>query len=119
MESGLKTFRAEVLTVAEHNGLFAGRSETARFVIDVFETILLSFILFFAINAVSARIRVDGYSMEPTLHTGEFVVVNKLTNMIGDYERGCGGFSFPAQPGPGIHKTHCWIAGRPGGGQEW
>jgi signal peptidase I len=33
---------------------------------------------------VSARIRVDGFSMEPTLHTGEFVIVNKLAYRLGD-----------------------------------
>ncbi len=49
-----------------------------RLFLDILETLVLSALLFFAINAVSARIRVDGYSMEPTLHTGEFVIVNKL-----------------------------------------
>jgi signal peptidase I len=49
-----------------------------RFLIDIIETLVLSALLFLGINAVSARIRVDGYSMEPTLHSGEFVVVNKL-----------------------------------------
>ena len=55
------------------------RSGFLRFSIDVLETLILSVILFAAINAVSARIRVDGSSMEPTLHNGEFVIVNKLT----------------------------------------
>lgn len=53
------------------------------FVIDVLETLVLSLILFVAINAVSARIRVDGSSMEPTLHSGEFVIVNKLAYKLG------------------------------------
>jgi signal peptidase I len=49
-----------------------------RFLLDVLETVVLSALLFAGINAVSARIRVDGFSMEPTLHNGEFVIVNKL-----------------------------------------
>jgi signal peptidase I len=53
------------------------------FVIDVLETLVLSLILFVVINAISARIRVDGSSMEPTLHTGEFVIVNKLAYKFG------------------------------------
>jgi signal peptidase I len=70
-----------------------------RFVIDVLETLILSVILFAAINTVSARIRVDGSSMEPTLHTGEFVIVNKLSYkfsepMIGDVIV----FHFPRDP---------------------
>jgi signal peptidase I len=54
-----------------------------RFLLDVVETLILSVILFAAINAVSARIRVDGASMEPTLTSGEFVIVNKLAYMLG------------------------------------
>jgi signal peptidase I len=64
------------------------RSGVVRFLVDVFETLVLSLILFLAINAISARIRVDGYSMEPTLHTGEFVIVNKITYKLGEAERG-------------------------------
>ena len=64
------------------------RSGFLRFSIDVLETLILSVILFAAINAVSARIRVDGSSMEPTLHSGEFVIVNKLTYKLGMPEIG-------------------------------
>jgi signal peptidase I len=64
------------------------RSGVVRFLVDVFETLVLSLILFLAINAISARIRVDGYSMEPTLHTGEFVIVNKITSKLGEAKRG-------------------------------
>ncbi|MDD2694852.1 MAG: signal peptidase I [Anaerolineales bacterium] len=59
------------------------RSKAFRFLADVLETLLLSAILFFGINAISARIRVDGQSMEPTLHTGEYVIVNKLAYKFG------------------------------------
>ena len=61
-----------------------GRSGAARFVIDLLETLILSVVLFLVINAVSARIRVDGFSMEPTLHSGEFVIVNRLAYKLGD-----------------------------------
>ena len=59
-----------------------------RFVMDLFETIGLALILFFAINAVSARVRVDGFSMMPTLHDSEFVLVNKLAYRTGSPTRG-------------------------------
>jgi len=55
-----------------------------RLVLDVLETIVLSILLFLAINAISARIRVDGFSMEPTLMNGEFVIVNRLAYRIGE-----------------------------------
>jgi signal peptidase I len=46
--------------------------------VDLLETIILAVVLFFAINAVSARVRVDGFSMVPTLQDGEYVLVNRL-----------------------------------------
>jgi signal peptidase I len=55
-----------------------------RFLLDIVETIVLSAVLFLGINAISARIRVDGFSMEPTLHNGEFVIVNKLAYRFGE-----------------------------------
>jgi signal peptidase I len=59
-----------------------------RFLLDVLETVILSALLFAGINAVSARIRVDGYSMEPTLHNGEFVIVNKMAYKFSDPQHG-------------------------------
>ncbi|MEA3440626.1 MAG: signal peptidase I [Chloroflexota bacterium] len=64
------------------------RSGSLRVVIDILETIVLSVLLFVAINAISARIRVDGFSMEPTLQSGEFVVVNKLAYKFGEPQVG-------------------------------
>jgi signal peptidase I len=49
-----------------------------QFLIDLFETVGLAVVLFFAINAVSARVRVDGFSMLPTLQNGEYVLVNRM-----------------------------------------
>ena len=65
-----------------------GKSSVFRFLIDVLETLVLSILLFLAINAISARIRVDGSSMEPSLQTGEFVIVNRLAYKLGDPEHG-------------------------------
>ena len=49
-----------------------------RFLLDLLETVGLAIILFLIINAVSARVRVDGYSMQPTLDNAQFVLVNRL-----------------------------------------
>lgn len=59
-----------------------------RFILDVLETILLAGILFLAINALSARVRVEGFSMVPTLQDGEFVLVNRLAYRLGEHQRG-------------------------------
>ena len=64
------------------------KTDWKRFLIDLFETVGLALILFLAINTVSARVRVDGVSMLPTLQNGEFVLVNKLAYRIGTPSRG-------------------------------
>ena len=64
------------------------RTDWKRFLIDLFETVGLAVILFLVINSVSARVRVDGVSMLPTLQNGEFVLVNKLAYRTGTPSRG-------------------------------
>lgn len=56
--------------------------------LDIVETVVLALVLFLGINAVSARVRVDGFSMNPTLLDGEFVLVNRLAYRTGDMQRG-------------------------------
>ena len=58
------------------------------FLVDVLETLILSLVLFFLINSLSARIKVDGSSMEPTLHHGEFILVSKVNYKLGEPQRG-------------------------------
>jgi signal peptidase I len=55
---------------------------------DILETLVLSVLLFVSINLISARIRVDGASMEPTLVSGEYVVVDRLSYRLGNPQRG-------------------------------
>jgi signal peptidase I len=59
-----------------------------RVLVDILETLLLSVALFILIDAVSARIKIDGTSMEPNLHHGEFVIVSKINYRLGEPERG-------------------------------
>jgi signal peptidase I len=59
-----------------------------RTLMDIFETVLLSVVLFLGINAVSSRIRVESISMQPTLYAGNFVLVNRLAYKIGKPSRG-------------------------------
>lgn len=60
----------------------------AKLLIDLIETILLAVLLFIGINAVSARIRVDGFSMVPTLQSHQYVLVNRLAYKFGDPHTG-------------------------------
>lgn len=44
---------------------------------DIAETLLIALVLFVAIRGVILNYRVDGSSMEPTLHNGEMLIVNR------------------------------------------
>ena len=48
----------------------------------------MAVLLFLVINIISARVRVDGISMRPTLEDGEFVLINRLAYKFGNYQRG-------------------------------
>lgn len=64
------------------------KSEAKRFILDLIETLILSVVLFLLINAVTARVRVDGSSMRPTLNDGEFILVNRMAYKFTKPKRG-------------------------------
>lgn len=74
-------------------------SKWKEFFRELFETLLLAVILFLVINTLTARVRVDGPSMEPTYFNGNRVVVSKIAYKIGEIERG-DVIVFPAPPNP-------------------
>lgn len=83
-----------------------------RMAADFVETIALAVLIFLGINGISARIRVDGTSMEPNLHTGEYVVVNKFAYRFGQpYLGDVIVFHFPGNPGQEYIKR---VIGVPG-----
>jgi signal peptidase I len=83
-----------------------------QFVWDLVETVVLAVLLYIGINAISARVRVDGFSMQPTLNDGEFVLVNRMSYRFGDIERGdIIVFNYPANPSQELIKR---VIGLPG-----
>ncbi len=68
---------AEIPTQPTEEVEAAGRNYW-RFLLDLAETLLLSVVLFLGINAVTARVMVEGFSMRPTLDDGGYVLVNKM-----------------------------------------
>lgn len=64
------------------------RPAARRILVEIIQTVVLALVLFFAINFISARIRVDGSSMEPTFHNGDYVIVNRLAYQWGEMQRG-------------------------------
>ena len=70
-----------------------------RALLDLAETILLALIMFFAINTLTARIRVESVSMKPNLIEGDFVLVNKLAYRFSPPQRGdIIVFKYPPEP---------------------
>ncbi|HMK08700.1 MAG TPA: signal peptidase I [Anaerolineales bacterium] len=70
-----------------------------RFVGEALQTLLVAAVIFLGVNLVTARIRVEGSSMEPTLHDSELVVVNRLAYRWGEPQRGdIVIFRFPLDP---------------------
>jgi signal peptidase I len=66
-----------------------GRESSWRqIIIDIIETIVISLVLFAAINFISARIRVESVSMRETLLPGDFVLVNRIAYKVGDFNTG-------------------------------
>jgi len=106
----LETYNQEPL--ADENMPAEEGTNWKRFFLDVVETLVLAVILFVGINAVSARVRVDGFSMRPTLEDGEFLLVSKLSYKFGEFNRGdIIVFHFPLNPKEELVKR---IIGLPG-----
>lgn len=63
-------------------------SSGRRVLLEIIQTIVLALVLFFGINFVSARIRVDGTSMVPSFQNGDYVIVNRLAYQWGQIVRG-------------------------------
>jgi len=108
----LENFEQEAQTEVQVSAPSEEKNNWGRFIFDIIETLALAGILFLGINAVSARVRVDGFSMQPTLEDGEFVLVSKLNYRFGDVERGdIVVFHFPMDPEQELIKR---VIGLPG-----
>jgi signal peptidase I len=59
-----------------------------QMLVDIIETLVISLVLFAAINFVSARIRVESVSMKETLLPGDFVLVNRIAYTVGNFNTG-------------------------------
>jgi len=71
----------------------------ARQIREFLKTLILALLLFFGINLATARVRVEGSSMNPSLHDGQFVILNRLAYRWSEPERGdIIVFRFPLNP---------------------
>jgi signal peptidase I len=63
------------------------KKEMSSFLIELIETLLLSVLLFLAINIATSRILVQSISMQPTLFERDRVLVNRLAYKFGHPSR--------------------------------
>jgi len=90
---------------------------------EILETLLLALVAFAIIHLVIQNYRIEGPSMEPNLHQGQFLVVNKLAYRLGGVQRGdIVVFHYPNAPRRDLIKR---VIGLPGDrleivrGQVW
>lgn len=55
---------------------------------EVLETIVLTLVIFLLVRTVVQNFRVEGMSMEPNFHDGQFLLINKLAYRLGEPQRG-------------------------------
>jgi len=58
------------------------------FLWEVVQTLVIAGLLYLGINAVTARVRVQGHSMVPTFKSGEYVLVYRLAYKFSEPQRG-------------------------------
>jgi len=64
------------------------KSGFRRALVEILQTLLLAVLLYFAIDAVFARVRVVNISMQPTFVEGDVLLVNKLAYKLGKFHTG-------------------------------
>ena len=55
---------------------------------ELVETLILTLVIFLLIRFAVQNFRIEGYSMEPNFHDGQFLFVNKIVYMLQPPERG-------------------------------
>ncbi len=79
---------------------------------ELIETLVLTLIIFFLIRSVVQNFRIEGVSMEPNFHHGQFLIINKLAYKLGRPARGdVVVFHYPRDPGRDFIKR---VIGLPG-----
>src|SRR5258708_12536111 len=64
------------------------KQSSSHFTREIIETVALTVLIFLAIRFTVQNVLVDGHSMQPGLHTGEYVLVNKLAYTFHAPQRG-------------------------------
>ncbi|MCS7259296.1 MAG: signal peptidase I [Anaerolineae bacterium] len=89
-----------------------GAKNVRRVVGEILETIVLTLVIFFVIQTLIRNFRVVGTSMEPNLHNGQYLIIDKISYRFSDPQVGdVVVFEPPNRPGEDYVKR---IIGLPG-----
>lgn len=76
----------------EASGVSVPAAETAKprsnLLREIIETALLTAVIFLLVNTLTGRFRIEGSSMEPNLHDGEYVIIDRVSYVLHPPERG-------------------------------
>ncbi len=64
------------------------RQPTEVVVREIIETLLLTFFIFWIVNGLIGRYKIDGSSMNPTLYDGQYLIINNVSYLIDEPQRG-------------------------------
>ncbi len=64
------------------------RQPTEVVVREIIETLLLTFFIFWIVNSLVGRYRIDGSSMNPTLFDGQYLLINNVSYYLDEPNRG-------------------------------
>ena len=99
MDNNLQSFQTVELPPEPEPNIPQTHPAWLTFLVETLQTIALAVVLYFLIDSVIARVRVENISMQPTLQSGEFILVNKLAYKLSDVNRGdIVIFHFPQDP---------------------
>lgn len=64
------------------------RQPTEVVIREIIETLLLTFFIFWIVNGLVGRYRIDGSSMNPTLDDGQYLIINNVSYLLEEPKRG-------------------------------
>lgn len=64
------------------------RQPTEVVVREIIETLLLTFFIFWIVNSLVGRYRIDGSSMNPTLFDGQYLLINNVSYFLDEPDHG-------------------------------
>lgn len=84
MESDSKINSGTIETAAPKEA----QQPTEAILREIIETLLLTFFIFFLVNSLIGRYRIDGSSMNPTLYDGEYLIINNVSYYLDEPQHG-------------------------------